>query len=178
MVVDGRGYIYVSENSNYRVQVFDANRNYVRTIGVTGEGGDGFDRLNGPSHLAVDTHNNLYVSSAWNHAVHVYDQDGAYLTTLGESRGNRSGQLADPHGLAFDVSGNLYIADFDNHRIQKFARAFQDGGRKISTGSGIDAVRSLLRWHPSVSSCMRAWENYSGSGAQLWRWHAGEAGPP
>ena len=147
VVVDGRGYIYVSENSNYRVQVFDANRNYVRTIGVTGEGGDGFDHLNGPYHLAVDAHNNLYVSSNWNYAVHVYNQDGAYLTTIGGSRGNRSGQLAGPYGLAFDAAGNLYIADSDNHRIQKFAPGVP-GWRQVNINGFGD------RWATWISSLL------------------------
>ena len=174
VVVDGRGYIYVSENGNYRVQVFDANRNYVRTIGVTGEGGDGFDHLNGPYHLAVDAYNNLYVSSPWNHAVHVYDQDGAYLTTIGESRGNRTGQLADPHGLAFDAAGNLYIVDYNNHRIQKFAPGVP-GWRQVNiNGFGDRRSQIIASLTPFGEQLYAGVENYSGSGAQLWRWRAGE----
>ena len=167
VVVDGRGYIYVSENSNYRVQVFDANRNYLRTIGVTGEGGDGFDHLNGPYHLAVDAYNNLYVSSAWNHAVHVYDKDGAYLTTIGESRGNRSGQLADPHGLAFDTAGNLYIADYNNHRIQKFAPGVP-GWRQVNINGFGDWQNSSLALDVFNGQLYAGVSNTS-KGVQMWR---------
>ena len=47
--VDSRGFIYVADKKNDRVQVFDANRAYVRTIGVTGQWGRDFDHLSGPS---------------------------------------------------------------------------------------------------------------------------------
>jgi len=170
VVVDSRGYIYISENSNYRVQVFDANRNYLRTIGVTGEGGDGFDHLNGPYHLAVDAYDNLYVSSPWNDAMHVYNQDGAYLTTIGESRGNRTGQLADPHGLAFDAAGNLYIADYNNHRIQKFAPGVP-GWRQVNINGFGDRraqwISSLLPFQGSLY--------VAGYPARVWRMTAAGA---
>jgi hypothetical protein len=99
--------------------------------------------------------------------VHVYDQDGAYLTTIGESRGNRSGQLADPHGLAFDAAGNLYIADYNNHRIQKFAPGVP-GWRQVNINGFGDRYASWIGAMQSYQG--QLYTAGSGTnGAFLWR---------
>jgi sugar lactone lactonase YvrE len=169
VVVDTRGYIYVSENSNYRVQVFDDSRAFVRTIGVTGVGGSGFDYLNGPFHVGVDARNDLYVASTWSHAIHVFDQNGAYLTTLGNSRGSRSGQLADPHGVALDSDGNLYVADYNNARIQKFAPGVPGWVQTNINGFGERANQSISTMSEFGGQLYAGMMNWGGNGAQLWR---------
>ncbi len=118
--MDGLGTIYVADQNNNRVQVFNSSRAYLRSIG-TGVCGEAFDQLCGPGSLAVDGGNRLYVSDSGNNRVQVFDSSGAYLTTIAGSWGSASGQLRSPAGVAVDTVGNLYVADWGNDRIQKFA---------------------------------------------------------
>jgi len=121
VAVDGFGTIYVSDQGNNRVQVFDSSRAYVHTLGVTGEWA-GLCTPGSPNGLFIDSANRLYVADGGNDRVQVFDANGDYLTTIGGRWGRSNGELRNPQGVAVDEAGNVFIADWGNHRIQKFAR--------------------------------------------------------
>jgi outer membrane protein assembly factor BamB len=107
------GSFYVADTGNFRIQQFDAKREFVRAWG-------GFGTRNGqfaiPYALDLDARGNVYVTSG-NGNIHAFTADGRYLRTIGEP-GSGDGQLANA-GLA--VSGDrLLVADFDNHRVAVF----------------------------------------------------------
>ena len=64
--MDGRGYQFVCEFGNSRIQVFDINCQPVEIIGGAGAGPGKF---NNPWGVALDSHGNLYVADALNHRV-------------------------------------------------------------------------------------------------------------
>ena len=58
VAVDRRGFIYVSDTLNYRVQVLDASGKFVRAFGVQGDRPGEFIR---PKGIAVDSQGHIYV---------------------------------------------------------------------------------------------------------------------
>ena len=164
VAVDSRGVIYVSDRNNHRVQVFNASRAYVRTIGETGVEGNDFGHLSGPNGLAVDTADRLYIADAWNNRVHVLDKDGAYLTTIGDSWGTLTGQTRSAEGVAVAPNGDVFVTDWGNHRIQKFAPGVP-GWRQVNINGFGDRrgqwISSLLPFQGSLYA--------AGYPARVWR---------
>jgi hypothetical protein len=169
VVVDGNGYIYVSDRDNQRVQVFNASRAYVRTMGVTEECDDDFGHFCGPNNLFVDDANRLYVADAWNNRIQVFAANGAYLTTIGGRWGSQSGQFRGSEGVAVDGKGNVYVADWDNHRIQKFARGVPGWTQTNINGFGDRWNEGIFALAPYNSQLYAGIYNSAGGGAQLWR---------
>jgi hypothetical protein len=64
--VDNTGRVYVIEEWNGRVQIFDASGAYLTTVGGIGDG------LSNPSGLAIDAKGNLYITDRDNHRIEVF----------------------------------------------------------------------------------------------------------
>lgn len=74
--IDAVGRIYILDSGNHRIQVFDKNRNFIRTIGKRGQGPS--DML-GPSSLSLAGNNNIVVSDTFNYRLQVFNQEGKYI---------------------------------------------------------------------------------------------------
>jgi DNA-binding beta-propeller fold protein YncE len=117
MAFDSLDRLYVTDEMNHRVSIFDTEGNF---LGKWGEQGDGDGQLNGPSGIDFDSEDNAYVVDQHNHRVQKYSPDGEYLLQWGEF-GEGDGQLNLPWGLGIDGQNNVYVADWRNDRIQKFS---------------------------------------------------------
>ena len=120
------GEVFVADTWNHRVQVFDAEGNYLRSwgaFGATDELGAG-DLLYGPRDITVDAEGNLYVADTGNKRVVKYDAQGAVLGVVGGA-GPEAGRFQEPVGLAVGPDGNLYVADTWNQRVQVFSPALE-----------------------------------------------------
>jgi len=179
VVVDANGVIYVADEGNDRVQVFNEYGQYVRTIGGGGTGSDlGHFAGWGPERLAVDAQNRLYVADSGNNRIQVFDAAGAYLTTIGGSWGNRTGQFRGPFGVAIGPDGAVYVADHDNNRVQKFA-AGVPGWRQVNiNGFGERSNGNILTLAPFDGRLYAGTSNYGGQGSQLWRMNTSGAWTP
>ena len=116
IAMDGQERIYVADEHNHRVSIFDPSGEF---LGKWGEPGSGDGQLDGPCGLAFDAEDNLYVvdqNSSW---VQKFTSDGEYLLQWGES-GDGDGQFNLPWGITLDSQGDVYVADWRNDRIQKF----------------------------------------------------------
>lgn len=94
---DGR--IYVSDSGGFRVQIYDAAGNYLRSIGEMGAAPGKFAL---PKGIGVDHQGRVYVVDAATQVVQVFDDQGRLLMYFGYPEGNRSGVLYLPAGLAID----------------------------------------------------------------------------
>ena len=123
VAVDAEGNIYVADTNNHRVQVFDANGNYLRGWGSQGSGAGQF---NEPWGIAVDSARNVYVADTWNYRVQKFDKDGKFLTMWGadgDSGGSADllpGQFYGPRAVAIAADGTVLVMDTGNKRIQRF----------------------------------------------------------
>ena len=110
---DGR--IFISDEFNHRVCVYNSGGKEHKTFGKKGAGTGEF---NYPRGLALDNSGNLYIADAWNHRIAVYSPDLTFKTAFGEL-GAGIGELDEPVSLI--VRGDrLYVLEKSNHRIQVF----------------------------------------------------------
>lgn len=108
------GTVYVSDQLNFRVQVFDREGKYVRQVGRLGDQPGTFTR---PKGVAVDRAGHLYVVDASFSNVQVFDTEGRLLLAFGRL-GNGEGEHWLPLGIATDASDRVYVADRYNNRLQ------------------------------------------------------------
>jgi len=75
--VDTDGNIYVLDSGNYRLQVFNKNGNYIRTIGKRGQGPGEF---NTPKCLRLDDETgNIYVVDNMLRKIIIFEKEGKYI---------------------------------------------------------------------------------------------------
>jgi hypothetical protein len=77
LAVDSEGNIYVVDMGNYRVQKFDPDGRYLRTIGRKGQGPGEFS---GPSGIAIDSQRNLYVKEY--KKIQKFNQEGEFIESI------------------------------------------------------------------------------------------------
>ena len=108
--------LYIAEQSNGRIQVYDLEGNYKRAIGT--------EFLNSPS--AFTTYGDLLVVVELRARLAVLDRDDNLACYLGEREGARDiegwpnipaelleiGKFNAPHGIAADSDGNLYVVEW------------------------------------------------------------------
>lgn len=132
MAFDRQDRLYITDEYNHRVSIFDASGTYVSKWGVLGSGAGQF---NGPAGIAIDADDHVYVVDQNNHRVQKYTSDGQFLLQWG-APGSGEGQFDMPWGACVDAQGQVYVADWRNDRIQQFTA----DGRFIAafgaTGSG------------------------------------------
>jgi len=138
VTVDSSDKIYVVDSGgNNRVQVFDANGNFLRKFGSVGPNdGQFFNAWD----VAVKSDGNIIVTDNTKRNVHVFDSLGNFLSKFGSfcniSTGDGcidpdgpgplelgDGQFAGPGKVTVDSSDNIYVIDLQNHRVQVFDSA-------------------------------------------------------
>ena len=138
MALDSRDRLYVTDEHNHRVTVFDSSGNYLTRWGVFGSG-DG--EINGPAGIAIDVEDSVYVVDQHNNRVQKFTSDGRYVMQWGEEGGG-DGQFNLPWGVTIDSHGDVYVADWRNDRIQKFT---PDGEFLAKFGASGDGDGQLSR---------------------------------
>lgn len=106
IAVDSAGHVYVADQGNERIQMFDAGLTFMAS-----RDGGGSSFL--PFGLAVDGEGSLYMTSGGALLKYVPAENGV-------SQLNESGTLSDPTELAIDADGFIYVADTGGHKIVKF----------------------------------------------------------
>ncbi|MDF2838104.1 MAG: inlA, partial [Paenibacillus sp.] len=120
IAVDSAGRVYVADQGNERIQMFDAGLTFMAS-----RDGGGSSFL--PFGLAVDGEGSLYMTSG-----------GALLKYVPAenvvSQLNEWGTLSDPTELAIDADGFIYVADTGGHKIVKF----DSTGQMVDEMVGVD----------------------------------------
>lgn len=127
--LDDNGNVYVCDTSNFRIQKFTAEGQFISQIDTMG------DNYWSPWGMAVDGDGTVYAVGVsalceieqCEHSIKKYNPDGTLERKWGEY-GTGDGQfivLEKPTDMAIDSSRNVYVIDIGNHRIQKFN---PDGG--------------------------------------------------
>ena len=113
------GNIFVADQSNNRVQVFDKDGNYLYKFGDR----DGSGKMNNPLFIAF-YQNKVFVSQNGAGCLLVYDLNGTFLKQIG-TPGNGEGKLSSPLGITINESnGDIFVCDYGNTRIQIFSKDF------------------------------------------------------
>jgi len=83
IALDGEGRLYVSDIGADRIQVYDRDGKFIRTVGGYGDNVGEFAR---PKGVAVDRQNWVYVVDAAEQVVQMFNQDGRLLMWFGEPK--------------------------------------------------------------------------------------------
>ena len=115
-----KGLVYVCDSLNNRIQIFDLNCKFVRSIGSP-DRGKGRGEFDEPLDVKFDTAGNMYVAEWGSGRVQVLDRNGEYLREFGE-KGRR------PSGLHF-AGDYIYVSDLAKSCITVYEI---DSGKLVS----------------------------------------------
>jgi DNA-binding beta-propeller fold protein YncE len=128
--------VYVANNENHNVAVFESDGRFVRTIG--GPYGQGAGELFCPCGVAL--YKGLVIVAEWgNGRVQVFDEGGRSILVLGG--------FPHAHDVVVDErDGGVYVALYSSKRIRKFSiRVYEDGAPSFV----VDGAERALECHPT-----------------------------
>jgi DNA-binding beta-propeller fold protein YncE len=105
VAVDKDGDVYVTDTLNDRVEIFDADGNFITMFG---KNGDGPGSLSRPKGIAVDSDKHIWIADAVQQRVKVFNRDGQLLIYFGQA-GNWPGQFSALYDIAIDQKFNRVI---------------------------------------------------------------------
>lgn len=114
--VDARGYVYISDMGNHRIQKFDSSGNHIKSWGSWGSR---IDQFESPCGISADGDGNLFIADSTNSRILASDTSGGNPRFWG-TQGDANGLFDYPDGVAADRFGKVFVADTLNNRIQKF----------------------------------------------------------
>ena len=103
--------LYITEESNHRVQKISTSGKFISMIGCSSSGNG---QLSTPRGICLDHNGRVYVSQFNCNRVSVFEADGTFAYHI--TGGNRS----NPWGLTFDPSGNLHVANYGSDNVSIF----------------------------------------------------------
>ena len=116
VAVDRDGNVYVTDTFNNRIEIFDADGEFISTFGKNGDGPADFER---PKGIAVDCDGHIWVVDAAQNLVKVFNQQGRLLIYFG-GQGYYPGQFMGPWGIAIGPSNQVVVSETFPGRVQVF----------------------------------------------------------
>lgn len=117
VAVDKERNVYVTDTMNNRVEIFDADGNFIHAFGKNGDGPGQFAR---PKGIAIDSDGHIWVVDAMQQRVQVFDTEGRLLIYFGQP-GNWPGQFSAPYDIAIDTKNNrVATSEHFPGRVQMF----------------------------------------------------------
>jgi sugar lactone lactonase YvrE len=116
VAVDQDGNLYVADTWNNRVEVFDADGNFIRTWGKAGDGPGYFAR---PKGIAIDSDGHIWVADSMQDRVQVFTPEGQLLIYMG-GHGLLPGQFQSIVGLTIDKNNRVFTTEQFPGRMQMF----------------------------------------------------------
>jgi len=121
VAVDPDGNLYVTDTYNNRVEIFDADGNFIRAWGKSGDRPGTFSR---PKGIALDSDGHVWVADAVQDRLQVFTAEGQYLMWLG-GHGLFPGQFRALAGVYIDKNNRIFTSEQFPGRVQMF-RYFTD----------------------------------------------------
>ena len=116
VAVDSDGNVYVTDTFNDRVEIFDADGQFISMFGKNGDGPGYFER---PKGIAVDCDGHIWVADAAQDRVKVFDKEGRLLIYFGQ-HGEYPGRFMGVYGLAIDKFNRVLTTETYPGRVQVF----------------------------------------------------------
>ena len=126
VAVDADGNLYVTDMYNNRVEVFDADGNFIRQWGKAGDRPGTFSR---PKGIAIDADGHVWVADAVQDILQCYTADGQFLMWMG-GHGLFPGQFRALAGLYIDKNNRIFTSEQYPGRVQMF-RYFTDDEARV-----------------------------------------------
>ena len=107
------GLVFVADNGNNRIQVFNSDLTYAYSVTLHGD-----NQLYYPCDVSLDSDGFMFVAKWGNHCITKLTSTGEYITRFG-SEGSATGQLFYPTFLS--INNNLvYVSEHGNDRVSVF----------------------------------------------------------
>jgi DNA-binding beta-propeller fold protein YncE len=153
VAVDKDGNVYVTDDFNNRIEVFDADGEFISTFGKNGDGPADLER---PKGIAVDCDGHVWVVDAAQNLVKVFNQQGRLLIYFG-GQGNYPGQFMGPWGITIDKSNRVIVSETFPGRVQVFryvtdAQAAAEKARREGNGQKSTVAPASSRQDSSVTN--------------------------
>jgi DNA-binding beta-propeller fold protein YncE len=117
VAVDKEGNLYVADTLNNRIEIFDADGQFIRTWGKNGDGPGYFAR---PKGVGIDSDGHVWVADGVQDRVQVFTPEGQLLISLG-GHGLLPGQFQGLVSIASDQHRNrMYTSEIYPGRVQEF----------------------------------------------------------
>jgi len=116
VAVDSDGNVYVTDTFNARVEIFDADGNFISMFGKYDDAPGHFER---PKGIAVDGDGHIWVVDAAQDRVKVFDREGQLLIYFGE-HGEYPGRFMGIYGIAIDKNNRVITSETFPGRVQVF----------------------------------------------------------
>ena len=120
--------VYVCDRNNHRIQVFDLDLNFVRSIGSHGT-----REFNAPLDIKIDTSGNTYVADFC--GVQVLDSSGHFIRAFGIEREQKQRAFSALH----IADTYVYISDIQDRSI----RVYETSGQFINSFGSDEEGKSL-----------------------------------
>src|SRR5580658_4214710 len=117
VALDGDGNVYVTDTLNNRVEIFDADGNFISLFGKHGDGPGYFAR---PKGIAVDGDGHIWVADEMEDRLQVFNREGQLLTYIGQGHGELPGQFKALVGVAIDKQNRVFTTEQFPGRLQEF----------------------------------------------------------
>ncbi len=146
VALDSDGNVYVTDTMNNRVEIFDADGNFINTFGKNCDAPGCFER---PKGIAVDTDGHIWVADAMMDKLQILNRDGVVDMVVG-GHGTLPSQFSVINGLGYDkVRHRIYTTEIYPGRMQEFhyitdeeaaAEAAKAGAERKAKFSGDNAA--------------------------------------
>ena len=140
LALDEQGHLLVSDTGGFRVQVYDAEGNYLRTIGRQGTAPGFFAR---PRGIATAHDGSCFVVDASTQLVQMFNAEGQLLMFFGQPGESEAGELLLPAAVKVDYDNLGYFQTFvsPEYRLRYLILVTsQFGPSKISVYGFIEAL--------------------------------------
>jgi len=133
VAVDAEGNLYVADTYNNRIEIFDADGQFVSTFGKAGDGPGYFSR---PKGVAIDGDGHVWVADGMQDRVQVFNKEGQLLIALG-GHGLLPGQFQGLVAITIDKRNRVFTTEIFPGRAQQFqyitdAQADQERDRRAA----------------------------------------------
>jgi sugar lactone lactonase YvrE len=116
VAVDPEGNLYVADTWNNRIQIFDADGNFISSFGKAGDGPGYFSR---PKGVAIDGDGHVWVADGMQDRVQVFTKEGQLLISFG-GHGLLPGQFQGLVAIAIDKRNRVFTTEIYPGRAQQF----------------------------------------------------------
>jgi DNA-binding beta-propeller fold protein YncE len=117
VALDAEGNVYVTDTLNSRVEIFDADGQFISTFGTPG---DSPGYLFRPKGIAIDSDGHIWVADQSQDRVQVFNREGQLLTYIGDTHANSPGQFKALVGIAIDKQNRVFTTEQYPGRMQEF----------------------------------------------------------
>jgi len=139
VAVDKDGDVYVTDTLNDRVEIFDADGNFVTMFGKNGDGPSSFSR---PKGIAVDNDKHIWIADAAQQRIKVFNREGQLLIYFGQP-GNWPGQFSALYDIAVDQKFNRVITSEQfPGRVQMFRYVTDAEADRLRTEQAQESKKS------------------------------------